>query len=70
MQIVAGLSALTRLEWRPHGQPHRGIDMPRCQELACLRSTSLQGVYITLQQVLGIAWGSAGQLSARPGCLC
>ncbi len=50
VQTVAGLSALTRLGLYPSGQDHSV--MPRCEEQACLHSTSLRDLSITIKQVL------------------
>jgi len=51
VQTLAGLSALTRLEWHPSGQDVRSSMLPCCQELACLRSTSLRDLTMTIHQV-------------------
>jgi len=51
MQTVAAMTALTRLTWRPYDEPRGGARMPRCEELASLRSTSLRDLCITIQQV-------------------
>ncbi len=51
MQAVARLSVLTRL--RMASFPMRSsAQMPRCEELACLRSSSLQNPNMSIHQVI------------------
>ena len=49
MQVVAGLPVLARLRIC---SAHCSALTPRCAELACLRSTSLQDLYVLLVQVM------------------
>jgi len=50
VQTVAGLSALTYLHLGSAYQSE--AVMPGCKELACLRSTSLRNLTVSLSQVL------------------
>ena len=50
MQTVAGLSALTRFHMWSHG-PHDGLMTPRGEELACLRSASIQEVAFEVREI-------------------
>ena len=50
MQAVSGLSQLTRLHVSADSEGDALI--PRCEELACLRSNSIQDLSIILDKVL------------------
>ena len=58
MQTVEQLPALTQLDL-PSDGPQRGPLTPRCRELACLHSSSLQ--HLSLQVLDGIAEGCSGK---------
>ncbi len=64
MQTVAGLSALTRL--RVGSNVRSDISMPRCKELACLHSTSIQDLTAFLGQVLEVGAGTAAYYPSAP----
>ena len=50
MQALAGLPALTRLYLK--SDIKRGSLVPSCEELACLRSTSLRDLTVHIDQVM------------------
>ncbi len=55
MQTVEGLSALTRLIMG--SSEHSDPTTPRCDELASLRSTSLQDLSLEVRKLQGCGWG-------------